>query len=66
MAKSAAILLGAALMVAGGVFTAGAAEACSYEGQAYPPGTVLCIGGKQFICQSNDAWKVDRSSSCSN
>jgi len=61
MAKATAILLGAALW-----FAAGAAEAaCSYEGQSYPAGTVLCIGGKIFICQSNDAWKIDRLSSCS-
>lgn len=41
-----------------------AQAACPYEGQNYPTGTVLCIGGKSYTCQSNDAWKVDRSSSC--
>ena len=58
--KLAGFLVAAALLIG-----AGAAEAaCSYEGQSYPTGTVLCIGGKVEICQSNDAWKIDRSSSC--
>jgi hypothetical protein len=62
MAKSMAILVGAAL-----VFAAHAAvAACAYEGQRYPAGTVLCIGGKTYTCQSNDAWKVDRGSACTN
>jgi len=53
--------------VVGALLLAGAhlAEAaCAYEGQSYPTGTVLCIGGKIYACQSNDAWKVDRASSC--
>jgi hypothetical protein len=66
MAKSVAILFGAALLFAAGVLAADRAEACSSEGQTYPAGTVLCIKGKIYVCQSNDAWKVDRSSSCSN
>ncbi len=62
MGKTVAILMGAALLVA-----AGAAEAaCAYEGQRYPAGTVLCIGGKVYVCEANDAWKIDRSSTCSN
>jgi hypothetical protein len=62
MAKTMAILAGVALL-----FAAGAAHAvCAYEGQRYPPGTVLCIGGKVYVCESNDAWKIDRSSTCSN
>jgi len=62
MAKTVAILMAAALWLA-----AGAAEAaCAYEGQRYPAGTVLCIGGKVYVCEANDAWKIDRSSSCSN
>jgi hypothetical protein len=53
------------LVVALLVLGANLAEAaCSYEGQGYPTGTVLCVGGKTYTCQSNDAWKVDRSSSC--
>ena len=62
MAKSMAILLGAALLFAAHA----AAAACAYEGQRYPAGTVLCIGGKIFVCQANDAWKIDRTSTCSN
>jgi hypothetical protein len=58
--KLAGFLVAGALLIG-----AQAAEAaCSYEGQSYPAGTVLCIGGKIYACQSNDAWKVDRSSSC--
>ena len=62
MAKTVAILMGAALVFAAGA----AAAACAYEGQRYPAGTVLCIGGKIYVCEANDAWKIDRSSSCSN
>jgi hypothetical protein len=62
MAKTVAILLGVAVLFGAGT----AAAACAYEGQRYPAGTVLCISGKIFVCQSNDAWKVDRSSTCSN
>jgi hypothetical protein len=53
--------------VAGALLLLGAnmAEAaCTYEGQSYPTGAVLCLGGKTYTCQSNDAWKVDRSSNC--
>ena len=62
MAKTVAILMGAALVFAAGA----AAAACAYEGQRYPAGTVLCIGGKIYVCEANDAWKIDRSSACSN
>jgi hypothetical protein len=41
-----------------------AEAACSYEGQSYPTGTTLCIRGKLYVCESNDAWKVDRTSTC--
>ena len=58
------IRLAGFVVAAGLLIGAQAAAACSYEGQTYPTGTVLCIGGKLQICQSNDAWKVDRSSSC--
>ena len=63
MAKTVAFLMvGAALL-----FATGAAEAaCAYEGQRYPTGTVLCIGGKVYVCEANAAWKIDRSSSCTN
>ena len=65
MAKAMAILIGAPMLLAV-LLGAGAAQAaCAYEGQRYPAGTVLCIGGKIFVCQTNDAWKIDRSSSCS-
>ena len=37
---------------------------CAYEGQRYPTGTALCIGGKLHVCEANSAWKVDRSSAC--
>lgn len=62
MAKSLAVIVGAALFLA----THAASAACSYEGQRYPTGAVLCIQGKLHICEANDAWKVDRRSSCSN
>ena len=62
MGKIVAIVMAVGLWLA-----AGAAEAaCTYEGQRYPAGTVLCIGGKVYVCEANDAWKIDRSSSCSN
>jgi hypothetical protein len=63
MGKVIPMLMGAALLFA----AAGVAEAaCSYEGARYPAGTVLCIGGKIYVCEANDAWKIDRTSSCSN
>jgi hypothetical protein len=63
MGKLMSMVMGAALLVA----AAGIAQAaCTYEGSRYPAGTVLCIGGKIYVCESNDAWKVDRASSCSN
>ncbi len=53
--------------MAGLLVAASAAQAaCGYEGQRYPAGTVLCIGGKIYTCEANDAWKVDRSSACTN
>jgi len=54
LAGVATVLMGAGL----------ADAACTYEGQRYPTGTVLCIGGKIYVCESNDAWKVDRASTC--
>lgn len=63
MDKLIPILMGAAMVVA----VSGVAEAaCTYEGQRYPAGTVLCIGGKLHVCEPNDAWKIDRRSSCGN
>jgi hypothetical protein len=64
MGKLMSMVMGATLLVGA---VAGVAEAaCTYEGSRYPAGTVLCIGGKIYVCESNDAWKVDRTSSCSN
>ena len=57
------MMVGAALLFA----VSGVAEAaCTYEGQRYPAGTVLCIGGKLHVCEANDAWKIDRRSACGN
>jgi len=58
--KSLGFVAGALLLLG----THMAEAACTYEGQGYPAGAVLCIGGKTYTCQSNDAWKVDRSSNC--
>jgi hypothetical protein len=58
--KLAGFLVAAAMLAAAQT----AEAACSYEGQSYPTGAVLCIGGKLYSCQSNDAWKVDRTSTC--
>jgi hypothetical protein len=64
MAKLMSMVLGASLLVGA---VAGIAEAaCTYEGSRYPTGTVLCIGGKLYVCDSNEAWKPDRNSSCGN
>jgi hypothetical protein len=60
MIRVLAFMVGATLLVAANV----AQATCSYEGQRYPTGTALCIGGKLNICEANSAWKVDRSSSC--
>jgi hypothetical protein len=60
MLKLLGLLTGAVLLLNANL----AEAACSYEGQSYPTGTVLCVAGKTYTCQSNDAWKVDRSSSC--
>jgi hypothetical protein len=67
MGKLMSRMVGAALLVGAMAGAAGIAQAaCTYEGSRYPAGTVLCIGGKIYVCESNDAWKVDRTSSCSN
>ena len=60
MIKALAFMIGATLLVAANL----AEAACSYEGQRYPTGTALCIGGKLHVCEANSAWKIDRSSSC--
>jgi len=51
MAKSLAMVFGVALIMAANA----AFAACSYEGQRYPTGTVLCVGGKIYLCEANDA-----------
>jgi hypothetical protein len=60
MAGSLAIILGGACLLA----ASAASAACTHEGQRYPAGTVLCISGKTYVCESNDAWKIDRTSNC--